>query len=296
MEKIVWAVYAKYAMVRNICTNCVSMLKLSMQCNVLYLLVILLFSTLSYAQEQPSKINKKSTAINFSSSYKNLSVDHAYQLQKAFVRNRASHGITMLGFKAELNAPANQEKYQVSKPVTSILIKPLLQGDPVVLPYRTAEHFQIKQVLAFKANTTLTKAVPDIDRLKSYFLEVAPAVELPDFNFIVDTFNGLDIIANNAMANQVILGEWFDSNRDLDNIPHSLHCGDKELVRSDKSHIVDGQWQTLFWMVNHLIQQGYRIQPGHILLTGSLDGMFDAEVCDYTADFSDLGQIQFIIQ
>lgn len=268
-----------------------------MQCNVLYLLAFLIFSSAAFADsQQQNKTNQKSAAIAFSASYKNLSIDRAYQLQKAYVRNRASHGITMLGFKTELNAAVSQEKYQVSSPVTGVLIEPLLQGDPIILQYSYAKHLKIKQVLAFKADKTISKPFTDIEHLQSYFLEVAPAVELPDFNFITDDFNGLDIIANNAMANQLILGPWSDTQRDLDAINHSLLCGDKELARSAVSAIVDGQWQTLFWMVNHLIEQGYRIQAGQILLTGGLDGMFAAETCDYVADFSDLGRIQFSIQ
>lgn len=268
-----------------------------MQCNVLYFLVFLLFSSTAYAQDpEKNKINPKKAAVTFSANYKNLSVDRAYQLQKAYVRNRASHGITMVGFKTELNAAASQEKYQVSSPVTGVLIKPVLQGESIVLQYSDAKQLEVKQVIAFKANKPIIKPVADIERLKSYFLQAAPAVELPDFNFVKDDYNGLDIIANNAMANQLILGQWFDTTRDMDKISHSLLCNDKELARSDESHIVDGQWQTLFWMVNHLIEQGYRIQKGQVLLTGALDGMFTAEVCDYVADFADLGQIHFSIQ
>ena len=57
-----------------------------------------------------------------------------------------------------------------------------------------------------------------------------------------------------------------------------------------------GQWKTLLWLVNNIIDQGWKIEPGQVLITGALGNMVKAKKGQYIATFSGVGQIDFRIQ
>lgn len=240
--------------------------------------------------------DRKPSAVNFSARYKSLSTERAYQLQKAYVRNRVAHGVTMVGFKSGMTSEQTQKHFGVSTPITGVLIEPPLQGSNIVVPLAQAHALKVEQELAFRVSKVISNKVDTVEELKTYFDAIAPAIELPDLNFIGSDFTVLDIIANNAMVHKLIIGQWRKPNRNLDNIATSLYCDDKLVINQTSSKVLEGQWSTLLWMVNHVIAQGYTIRPGQILLTGAINGMHEAKACHYTADFGPLGIIRFVVR
>lgn len=263
---------------------------------LLALMPVWSLATESSANRAPILTDRKPTAVNFSARYKSLSTERAYQLQKAFVRNRVAHGVTMVGFKAGMTTPETQAIFGINSPITGVLIEPPLQGSNIILSLDQAHDLRVEQEIAFRVSEVISSKVDDVESLKDYFDAIAPAVELPDLNFIASEFNGLDVIANNAMAYKLIIGQWRESSRDLDTVPTTLYCDERLLINQSSSKVLEGQWDALLWMVNHVISQGYTIQPGHILLTGAINGMHKATACHYTADFGALGVIRFIVR
>lgn len=247
--------------------------------------------------EGAAKNERRHSAVTFSANYQNLNPQRAYQLQKAYVRNQAIHGMNLVGFKMELNNKQKQQQYQVDSPITGVLLEPALSSkQAIVLQLSENPHLMIKQGLAFKLAKPIKNAVQSVEQLQAVFTEAAAVVELPDFNFADQAYNGLDIIANNAMANQFILGEWRASNKNLDQITYQLTCNDTIIAQGDNSSLSVGQWQSLLWMVNHLLEQGYSLRKGQIFLTGAFAGMLSAQSCLYSAEFADFGNIQFRVE
>ena len=62
------------------------------------------------------------------------------------------------------------------------------------------------------------------------------------------------------------------------------------------SDAMDDQWQALQWLINHSLQQGYRLEAGQLFITGALGKMLTAELGDYRASFGELGELRFTIQ
>lgn len=244
----------------------------------------------------PAGNDKKAAAVTFSARYKSLSIERAYQLQKAYVRNRVSHGVKMVGFKAGLTTQAAQQKFALNVPITGVLIEPPLQGDNITLELSDAHTLLVEQELAFRIAVPVTHKIKSVEQLKTHIDAVAPAIELPDMNFVAAEFTGLDIIANNAMVHKLILGQWAAADQDIEHIDVSLYCDDQLIASGVTGSLQNGQWKMLLWMVNHLLEQGYMLQPGQVLLTGATAGMHSAAACHYTADFAALGQIRFRVE
>ena len=72
--------------------------------------------------------------------------------------------------------------------------------------------------------------------------------------------------------------------------------GGPELLHSlGAGTVMEGQWKALAWLVNRVLEQGYELEPGHLLMTGSIGNMHPAKPGKYVADFAALGQLTFHI-
>lgn len=260
-----------------------------------YLLLLLLLPIIVLASQSIVAAPMADAPVVFSQTARNMSLDKAYQLQKAFVRNQASYGNIMAGFKVELNHAAKQQQYGLNKPITGIIMRSAIEKNHTTIAYRP-DGLMVKVGFVYQAASAIKKPVKSLEQLKKYFPHVSPAVELPLFNFVDEQFNGLDIVANNAMAYKILVLDSEKEPADIDKAPHKLTCQDEVLFQAFDSSLGRGQWETLLWMVNHLISQGYGIRAGHILFTGGFQEMLVAQPCAYTADFGKLGQIYFTVK
>ena len=52
------------------------------------------------------------------------------------------------------------------------------------------------------------------------------------------------------------------------------------------------QRKALRWLIDHCVHQGYAIEPGHLLMTGSLGKVHDLCKGSFEADFGTLGRIR----
>ncbi len=270
---------------------------------LLYLSIVFI-SLVSYASSglalneidsADKKIKKSQEAVIFSSKYRNLNLKKAYNLQKAYVKNSVSKGEKIIGYKAGLTRESSAQKYGLSGPISGVLINEPLSGDGLLIQSNGAHKLMLEQEIAYRFIKETHKGMT-LEELKQSIDAVAPAVELPDISFPSTDYNGLDIIANNALAYKFIIGEWQPVPVDIDNIDVSLSCGADLLAKGKSSNVMGGQWEALLWMVNHLSDQGYSIQKNQIVITGSLINMQEAGPCAYTANFGELGKMTFTIE
>jgi len=65
------------------------------------------------------------------------------------------------------------------------------------------------------------------------------------------------------------------------------------LHKARSGDLMGSQWEALKWLVNRVIELGYVVEPGHLLMTGSLGPAHPAVPGRYVADFAELGAIEF---
>jgi 2-keto-4-pentenoate hydratase len=69
-----------------------------------------------------------------------------------------------------------------------------------------------------------------------------------------------------------------------------------EVVNQGKgTDALAGQWKAALWLVNTMVKQGWKIEPGHIIITGALGRMVPGKPGNYIADYGNLGTITFEI-
>lgn len=224
-----------------------------------------------------------------------LTLDDAYAIQRRFVRLQLTDE-RIAGFKAALTATPAQQAFGVAEPVTGVLFDSGERLDHARIPAEGFRNLLIETELGFRLGKRIDAPVPDLETLQALCSDCRPMIELADPGFGQARANGLDLVAANAASASFLHGEapeW--RNRDLNAVSVSLSRDGELLQQGLAGEVMGDQWQALHWLVNRIIGQGYIIEPGHILMTGSIGGMQPGRPGGYLADFGELGTLSFEI-
>jgi len=218
----------------------------------------------------------------------------AYNVQKAFVEKciEASN-CTTAGFKAGLTSPPAMERFGRKTPVAGVL---LASGDMTgALKIKLTDYrvLMMETEIGFIIEKAITKRLIDTAELKGHIRYAVPVIELPEMGFSdMKAIKGPDIIAANVGAAGFIRGE----RKEIDGL--DLNAVDVILSRNGEvvncgkgSDALGSQWQALLWLVNTMIETGWEIKPGHLLITGVLGKMIPAKPGKYTADYGPFGLV-----
>ncbi len=91
------------------------------------------------------------------------------------------------------------------------------------------------------------------------------------------------------MLGEMGAGEAYD----LDRVPVAFSRDGQVLHEAVSGDLMGSQWHALAWLVNAIVDLGYQVQAGHLLLTGSLGIPHPAQPGRYLAHFGELGQLAF---
>ncbi len=232
-----------------------------------------------------------------------LSIDYpamdtamAYQVQKAYIQKKLRTDV-LAGFKAGLTSKGGQARFKVSEPLAGALFESGRLTSQVILGSQLHRPM-VETEIGFVIGSTLDTPLKNTEELKKAVKAVMPVIEVPDLGFAdMKQLKGVDIIAANVSSKYFIPGPTRARNTvDLNQVSVTL-LRDGELVNQGLGKDASGdQWQAALWMVNKMIDQGWTIEPGQLLITGALGKMIPGKPGKYTADYGTLGMIQFEIR
>lgn len=224
-------------------------------------------------------------------------IDEAYATQALFVKAKFRND-SIGGFKAGLTAKPAWEKFGLDEPLLGVLPASGQISAGTAISAATFRDLKIETELAFIVGQHIAKPVADVAALRGLIAAIAPAIELPDLSFRqVGSLNGKDVIAANATAAGYMLGATASvATADLAALVVTLTRDGQALGHGKGSDALGDPWQAALWLVNKVIQLGYSIEPGQVLLSGALPAPYPGQQGYYTADFGDLGKIEFEVQ
>ncbi len=223
-----------------------------------------------------------------------LDVSMAYRVQKAYVEKRLSKE-KIAGFKAGLTTEAGQKTFGVDAPLSGVLFESgKLMGD-ITVDTRLFTQAMIETEIGFMVGKAISSSLKDGAELKACIKAVRPVIELPDMGFVdMKQLKGIDLIAANVAAKQFILGqEKAVAGQDLNTVAVSLSLDGQEVNAGKGTDALGDQWRAALWLVNKVVEQGWKLEPGHILITGALGKMFPGKPGKYVADYGSFGKIAF---
>lgn len=232
-----------------------------------------------------------------------LTEEQAYRIQRdsftTLLQQRFFRGATPDGFRAGYVSAAARAKLGVERPLTGILLpnsglEALEDGYHVDrsrfrVPLLEAE-------LGFRLQERVTQPLPDVAALKALVIEVVPVLELPDPGQVEGFGAGataVDLITANFHAAAYVAGAGrAPAQIDPNGVTVTLYREGEELASADASD----QWETLLWLVNHTVAQGWVIEPDSLLMTGTLAPPIRLEPGLHVADFGELGRIELWVE
>lgn len=218
-------------------------------------------------------------------------------MQRAYVKRRLSDD-QIAGFKAGLTSEGSQKKFGVTFPVSGVLFASGKELNSPIIEKSMFKMPMIETEIGFLVGKPITHPLKDVTELFKRIKAVMPVIELPDLGFTdLKKVKAVDIIASNVSSSQFIVGQDIETKKlSLNNAIVTLSLNGQAVNQGKGSDTLGDQWNALLWLVNAITKQGWKIEPGNILITGVLGKMIQGKEGKYVADYGSLGRISFEIK
>lgn len=228
------------------------------------------------------------------SSYDGMTLDDAYAIQLQQITELTGRGRTVKGHKVGLTSAAMQKMLGVDQPDYGHLLDDFFYLEH--LPIRVDRFLQprIEPEVAFVLKKPLKGPGVTVHEAAAAVDFVLPALELVDSR-IADWKIGLfDTIADNASSGAVILGSTPTELGavDLRLTGCTFHRNGQVVGTGAGGAVLGSPINSLVWLANTVGARGIALEPGDVILPGSVCGMVPVEAGDsFTATFAGLGSV-----
>lgn len=231
------------------------------------------------------------------SQYPGLKRPAAYAIQRLYVRERI--GLEKIaGYKAALTSAGSRQQLNSDRAITGVLFGTGWKDSGDTIQKDQFIHPLLETEIGYVIKKPIIDKLRSVSDVRSYLYGVVPAMEIPDVGFPdLSKMELEDFIATNSGSAFFVLGEpvgikYLDTN---DLTARVTRNG--QLVNTGKGKDAMGnQWDALFWLINHIIDQGYTIGEGQVLLTGALGQVLPCEPGHYVADFGSIGRVELTVE
>ena len=226
-----------------------------------------------------------------------LSLDSAYRVQQLFTLELLkSEGKS--GYKAGLTTAASQSYFGVDAALSGVLFQSMNRTGERVISLDQFHNLFIETELAFILSEPIHAPIEDTVALRRVIGSVVPALELPDRRFpSTAPLTAVDLVAGNLSAAGYVIGEsQGHPMADLSALTITLSRDGETVSQGRGSDAFGDPWAAALWLVNHLIEYGWTMEPGQILLSGALGKVVEAQPGTYEANFGPLGKLSVEIR
>lgn len=233
---------------------------------------------------------------------KALDTDSAYRIQHAVLVQQLQ-GRAPIGFKGGLTSPAAQQQFGATEPVAGVLLPGSTlraEEDGYHVQLRNYRQPMAEVEVGFRVAQRISRTLPDVESLQAHLGEILPAVELPDLAGVsahATPPQAVDIVVANAYAGNLITGPARAPGlTDPNAVAVTLYRDGEVLTQGGGRDVLGDQWQALLWLVNRVIDSGWTIEPGQILITGAMGKPVPLQRGLYVADFGRFGVIEWMVE
>jgi 2-keto-4-pentenoate hydratase len=230
-------------------------------------------------------------------SYPGAGVTDAYRIQQEQVRHWIETGDRVKGHKVGLSSAAMQQQMGVDQPDYGHLLSGMFHLEHRPIDASTFLQPRIEPEIAFVLGERLSGpgvTVADAIRAVDFVL---PALEIVDSRIENWRISIVDTIADNASSGGVVLGSKPTalSGVDLAATGCVLRFGDEAVATGTGGAVLGSPINALVWLANTIGPLGVDLEPGHVVLPGSMTRAFDVRPGDtVVADMGELGSVKAV--
>lgn len=226
--------------------------------------------------------------------YPDADVGDAYRIQRDQLGRWCAAGSEVKGHKVGLTSAAMQEQMGVSQPDHGHLVDSMFH--PEHQPIATTGYLQprIEPEVAFVLGRPLSgPGVTAADAIRAVEF-CLPALEIVDSRIQDWNISIVDTIADNASSGGVVLGSRPRplSALDLRQAACTLHSRGEHVATGLGGAVLGSPVNALVWLANTIGPLGIELQPGQVVLPGSMTRAIPVSTGDtVVADVADLGDV-----
>lgn len=230
----------------------------------------------------------------------NMGMDDAYAVQNAIYAAKTAQGRSVVGWKIGLTSKAMQYALNIDIPDSGILFDDMVFENGAVIPKGRFIQPRIEAEIAFVMKSAIGGAGVTRDDVIAATDYVAPSIEILDTRIVrVDAETGktrtvFDTISDNAANAGVVLGAERHAIGEFD-----LRWAGAIAMRNGEveetglgAGVLNDPIESVVWLARRMAQYGQKIEPGHIILSGSFIRPVECPSgTEIEADFGPFGSV-----
>ncbi len=256
-----------------------------------------------YSDQLAKMLQGSEKIMRLSQSEKEVTIADGYAVQRRIVRHRLAGG-RPAGYKAAYTNFTAQNKNGLDRPLFGVLFRSgrIDVANNSVVPIGVTEPALLETEIGYIVSNGLdiSTRIKTVEHIKGAFEAVVPVIELPlDLRHRMDSDPAaVDALAANVGSSRFIVGKsgGVPDVVDPDGIKITLQRDGALLHQASGDSVVGGQWKNLMTVVNEIVDQGYTLHGGDLVICGALGEVQVAKKGRYHADFGSLGVLEVEIK
>ena len=222
-----------------------------------------------------------------------LSVDGAYQVQRASIARRIARGETQLGIKMGFTSRAKMQQMGVDEMIWGPLTSGMQIDEGGALDMGRFIHPRVEPEIAFLLKKDLSGSVSYTEAM-SAVEAVAPALEIIDSRYRDFRFSLQDVIADNCSSSGFVLGQWQRNIPELDNLGMVMEIDGVPGEFGSSAAILGNPWRSLVAAARLAGESGSVLKAGWTVLAGAATAARALEGANSVRlDCEALGSVEF---
>ena len=204
-------------------------------------------------------------------------MDDAYAIQSAWVKQKLNAGRKVIGWKIGLTSKAMQSALNITTPDSGVLLDDMLFQDGASIPAGRFIQPRVEAEIAFIMKADLRGPNIDVAAVLAATEFVVPSLEILDTRILrfdpvtKKARNIVDTISDNAANAGIVLGQQRFNPRDIDmRWMGAIVSRNGEVEETGLgAGVLNDPALGIAWLANRLAQYGDHISRGQIVLSGS---------------------------
>lgn len=198
-----------------------------------------------------------------------LTVEEAYRVQRASIRQRVKRGARLIGMKMGLTSVAKMEQMGVHSPIYGHLTSDMLLADGGTFSHSAHGQPRVEPEIAFILGDSLEGPVSPAQALLAVD-GVCAALEVINSRYANFKFSLPDVVADNASSAHFVLGSTVHPPEDLDlgNLGMVMSINGEVSQVGSSAAILDHPARSLAALAGLLAEVGEKLEAGMIVLAG----------------------------
>lgn len=198
-----------------------------------------------------------------------LTIEQAYDVQRASVARRLERGERPVGMKMGLTSRAKMEQVGVHEPIFGHLTSGMIITDGGTMDIGDFCHPRIEPEVAFIMAEDLQGPVTPVQALRAT-AGVCAALEVIDSRYKDFKFTLPDVVADNTSASRFVLGSTIvpADQVNLGNLGIILEVNGQAVEIGSSAAVLDHPARSLAELANMLARDGRKLSAGDIVLSG----------------------------